>query len=72
MGCAARLEAISSELAQAWQVVRPEEATVEFALGVKVKEESKLTGLLVSGGAEGSLKVTLKWRNGGDSGGARG
>ena len=54
------VQAISTELIQAWEVVRPTEASVEFALTLKVKE-GRLTGLLVSGGAEGSLKVTLKW-----------
>jgi hypothetical protein len=56
------VEAISSELVQAWKTVRPDEASVEFALTLKAKE-GRLTGLLVSGGAEGSLKVTLTWKN---------
>lgn len=56
------VEVIASELVQAWRVVRPDEAVVEFALTLKASE-GKLTGLLVSGGAEGSLKVTLTWRN---------
>jgi hypothetical protein len=55
------VQAISSELVKAWRVVRPDEASVEFALTLKAKE-GKLTGLLVSGGAEGSLKVTLTWK----------
>ncbi|MEV4513941.1 CU044_2847 family protein [Dactylosporangium sp. NPDC049525] len=54
------VQAISSELVQAWEVVRPDSASVEFALTLKVKEGG-LTGLLVSGGAEGALKVTLNW-----------
>ena len=56
------VEVISSELVSAWEAVRPDEASVEFSLTLKAKE-GKLTGLLVSGGAEGSLKVTLKWKN---------
>lgn len=56
------VEAISGELVSAWRAVRPDEASVEFALTLKAKE-GKLTGLLVSGGAQGSLKVILKWRN---------
>ncbi len=56
------IEAISSELMLAWRTVRPHEANVEFALALKAKE-GKLTGLLVSGTAEASLKVTLKWTN---------
>jgi hypothetical protein len=65
-GVRATVQAIAVELTQAWQVVRPAEASVEFALALKVKE-GKLTGLLVSGGAEASLKVTLKW-DGSDAG----
>jgi len=57
------VEAISAELVRAWRVVRPDEARVEFSLTLKAKE-GKLTGLLVSGGAEGSLKVTLTWKAG--------
>jgi hypothetical protein len=56
------VEVISSELVSAWEAVRPDEASVEFSLILKAKE-GKLTGLLVSGGAEGSLKVTLCWKN---------
>jgi hypothetical protein len=40
--------------------VSPDSATVEFGLDVKV-ESGKLTGLLVSGSGEASLKVTLEW-----------
>ncbi|HZN72886.1 MAG TPA: CU044_2847 family protein [Micromonosporaceae bacterium] len=60
------VQAISWELLQAWEAVRPDEASVEFALTLKVTE-GRLTGLLVSGGAEGALKVTLSWRRGTDS-----
>ena len=56
------VEVISSELVKAWQVARPEEASAEFTLSLKAKE-GKLTGLLVSGDVEGSLKITLKWKN---------
>ncbi|MEU1841142.1 CU044_2847 family protein [Micromonospora chersina] len=54
------IEAIATELTAAWRTVRPDEAAVEFSLTLKVKE-GKLSGLLVSGGAEGSLKVSLRW-----------
>lgn len=40
--------------------VSPDSATVEFGLDVRV-ESGKLTGLLVSGSGEASLKVTLNW-----------
>jgi Trypsin-co-occurring domain 1 len=56
------VEAISSQLVRAWEAVRPDQASVEFALSLKVRE-GRLTGLLVSGGAEASLKVTLTWTN---------
>ncbi|HEU5127710.1 MAG TPA: CU044_2847 family protein [Glycomyces sp.] len=54
------VEAVSAELVAVWQKVRPAEATVEFGIGADVKT-GKLTGILVSGGAAASLKVTLKW-----------
>jgi hypothetical protein len=44
-------------------VVKPAEASVELALKLVVKS-GKLTGLLVEGGGEAALKVTLTWKNG--------
>jgi hypothetical protein len=52
--------AIGRELTKAWEDVRPAEASVEFALKLSAKS-GKLTGLLVEGGGEASLKVTLTW-----------
>ncbi len=63
-GVRATVQAIAGELTSAWAAVRPDEASVEFALKLRAKE-GKLTGLLVSGGAEGSLKVTLRWNGAG-------
>jgi hypothetical protein len=54
--------AIGQELAKAWEVVKPAEASVELALKLVVKS-GKLTGLLVEGGGEAALKVTLTWKN---------
>ncbi len=54
------VEALAAELAGVWQRVRPSEATVEFGLNVTAKS-GKLTGLLVEGGGEATLKVTLTW-----------
>ena len=54
--------AICQELAKAWEVVKPAEASVELALKLVVKS-GKLTGLLVEGGGEAALKVTLTWKN---------
>lgn len=55
------LEAIAGELGKIWQTVRPAEATVELGLSLSTKT-GKLTALLVEGGGEASLKVTLKWK----------
>jgi hypothetical protein len=51
-----------AELAQRAVVqVAPHEAKVEFGVAIKA-EAGKLTGLLVSGGAEANFKITLTWR----------
>lgn len=55
------VEAVAEELSQAWQTVRPSEATVEFGLNLTAKT-GKLTGLLVEGNGSASLKVSLTWR----------
>lgn len=54
------IEAIASQVAGVWERVKPSEATVEFGLKVTGKS-GKLTGLLVEGGGEASLTVTLTW-----------
>ena len=41
--------------------VAPQEATIEFGVAIKT-EAGRLTGLLVSGGAEASFKITLTWK----------
>ncbi|HKR51670.1 MAG TPA: CU044_2847 family protein [Pseudonocardiaceae bacterium] len=60
-GVRATVEGIATELAQVWQQVKPSEASVAFGLKLTVKS-GKLTGLLVEGGGEGSLTVTLTWK----------
>jgi hypothetical protein len=55
------LEGVAAELGAAWEKVRPAEATIEFGLTLTAKS-GKLTGLIVEGGGEASLKVTLTWR----------
>ena len=60
-GVRATVEGIATELSQAWEKVRPSEASVEFALRLTAKT-GKLTGLVIEGGGEASLKVTLAWR----------
>ncbi|MGV9506848.1 CU044_2847 family protein [Streptomyces tendae] len=44
------------------EAVRPDSATVEFGVDVKV-EAGKLSGLIVSGAANATLKVTLSWES---------
>ncbi len=58
--------AVCKELAKAWETVKPTEASVELALKL-VARNGKLTGLLVEGGGEASLKITLIWKNGAGS-----
>lgn len=54
------IQAVTDELTEVWERARPQEAVVEFGIAADVKA-GKLTGLLVSGGAAATLKVTLKW-----------
>lgn len=55
------IEAIGTHLTEAWERVKPSEATVEFNLALTARS-GKLTGLVVEGGADVSLKVTLTWK----------
>lgn len=66
-GVADTVTAVARSLSSAWEVIRPDEATVEFGLKVTAKS-GKLTGLLVEGGGEASLKVTLTWKSAADAG----
>jgi Trypsin-co-occurring domain 1 len=59
-GVRATVEAIATELAQVWDKVRPSEATVEFGLNLTARS-GRLTGLVVEGGADASLKITMTW-----------
>jgi hypothetical protein len=56
------ITAVCKELAKAWEVVKPAEAEVELALRL-VAKSGKLTGMLVEGGGEAALKVTLRWKH---------
>ncbi|MGH4024201.1 MAG: CU044_2847 family protein [Pseudonocardiaceae bacterium] len=60
-GVRATVEGIATELAEVWQKVRPSEASVAFGLKLTAKS-GKLTGLVVEGGGEASLTVTLTWK----------
>lgn len=55
------VKTIATKLAEVWDEVKPAEATVEFGLQVTAKT-GKLTGLLVEGGGEASIKVCLTWK----------
>jgi hypothetical protein len=55
------LEEIGSHVARAWRQVSPDEASVEFGLAVTAKS-GKLAAVLVEGGADASLTVTMTWR----------
>jgi Trypsin-co-occurring domain 1 len=67
-GVRATVEGIATELSKAWEKVRPSEASVEFALKLTAKS-GKLTGLVVEGGGEASLRVTLAWKQPGAAAG---
>jgi hypothetical protein len=60
-GVRATVEGIATELAGLWQRVRPAEASVSFGLKVTARS-GKLTGLVVEGGGEAALTVTLTWK----------
>ncbi|WP_112139150.1 CU044_2847 family protein [Glycomyces dulcitolivorans] len=57
------VEAVTGELVQAWEQVRPDEATVTFGVAASLKS-GKLTGLLFDAKGEASLQVTLTWKRG--------
>ncbi|MBJ7000149.1 hypothetical protein JG491_08685 [Streptomyces sp. CRPSP2-6A1] len=58
------IEGIARVVTQSLARVKPDEASVEFAIGFKA-ESGKLTSLLVKGEGTASLKVTLTWVAGG-------
>jgi Trypsin-co-occurring domain 1 len=60
-GVRATVEGIATELAGVWQRVKPAEASVEFGLKLTAKS-GKLTGLVIEGGGEAALTVTLTWK----------
>jgi Trypsin-co-occurring domain 1 len=55
--------AVGKELARAWEAVKPDEAAVELGLKL-IAKNGKLTGMIVEGGGEASLTITLTWKNG--------
>lgn len=63
-GVRATVEGIAAELAEVWDRVKPSEASVAFGLKVTAKA-GKLTGLIVEGGGEATMTVTLTWKQAG-------
>jgi hypothetical protein len=61
-GVSKALSGLAEMTRDAMAHVAPDSATVEFGLDIKL-EAGKLTGLLVSGSGEASLKVTLTWKH---------
>lgn len=61
-GVADAVTEIGRSLSAALEAIKPDEAAVEFGLKVTAKT-GKLTGLLVEGGGEAALKVTLSWKS---------
>jgi Trypsin-co-occurring domain 1 len=60
------IQAIASELTEVWHKVSPSEASAEFGLSLTVKS-GKLTGLLVQGDGNASLKLKLTWKSRADA-----
>src|SRR5215469_9305095 len=56
----ATLEGIAQAIRSGLEKVTPSKTTVELGIGLAVKN-GKLTGLVVEGEANASLKVTLEW-----------
>lgn len=56
------IESVVTELGDAIQQARPQEASVEIGFSFTAKS-GKLTALVVEGGAEASLKITLTWKS---------
>jgi hypothetical protein len=54
------LEGIAEAIRSGLEKVRPSRTTVELGLELAVKN-GKLTGMLVEGQAQASLRVTLEW-----------
>jgi hypothetical protein len=54
------LEGIAQAIRSGLEKVTPSKTTVEFGIDVALKN-GKLTGLVVEGEANASLKVTLEW-----------
>ncbi|MFI6833690.1 MULTISPECIES: CU044_2847 family protein [unclassified Kribbella] len=55
--------AVATELGQIWDKVKPAEATVDFGLKL-IAKSGKLTGLIVDGGGEATLSISLTWKAG--------
>ncbi|MGB5968208.1 MAG: CU044_2847 family protein [Spirulinaceae cyanobacterium] len=54
------IEAITQELAQTINKVRPSKASVKFGLEISL-ESGQLTTMLVKGSGKANLEITLEW-----------
>lgn len=55
------VEAVAREMADVWDNVKPDSASVEFGLAITAKG-GLLTGLIVDADGSANLKVTLNWK----------
>ena len=60
MGIRQTIEAVAEQLSRAWEKVQLSEVSVEFGISLRTKT-GKLSALLVEGGGEATLKITLSW-----------
>jgi tRNA U34 5-methylaminomethyl-2-thiouridine-forming methyltransferase MnmC len=57
---AVAIEAISREISEIIQKVKPDKASAKFGLEIAVESDG-LTALLVKGSGKSSLEITLEW-----------
>jgi hypothetical protein len=54
------VQEVAFALGAVWEKVKPRKASVEFSVSISAKT-GKLLGVLVEGGGEGAMKVSLEW-----------
>jgi hypothetical protein len=60
------IDGLAQVVAQSLRRARPQRATAELGLSLKV-EAGKLTGVLVKAGGDASIKISLTWERSADS-----
>jgi len=60
------LSAIASSVTNALSAAKPDEAEVEFSVGVDLRG-GQLTSLIVQGGGNATMRVKLTWRAAGET-----